>query len=117
MNIRSEKIKNLITHEIMNLIILDKIKDPRITKFITITKITLSKDKHYAHIYITTDAEEKIKQNAVQGLNSAKGFIQKMIAKNLQLRYTPKLEFRIDKQEDESHTVDALLKQIADEKI
>ncbi len=115
MSIREERIKKSIEKEVMNLIVNGSIKDPRVPNLLTITKVTLSKDKHYSHIYITLTGTEQAKELAVKGLNNAKGFIQLNLADKLQLRYTPKIEFRLDKFEDKAELVDELLKQISDE--
>lgn len=112
MSIRDEKIKKSLEKEIMKLIVSGGIKDPRVPTLLTITKVTLSKDKHYSHIYITLDGGAEKKELAVKGLNNAKGFIQMHLAEQLQLRYTPKIEFRIDPFEEKATKVDELLKQI-----
>lgn len=115
MSIRDERIKKSIEKEVLNMIVNREIKDPRIPSLLTITKVTLSKDKHYSHIYITVKDSEEAKELAVKGLNSAKGFIQMRLADKLQLRYTPKVEFRLDKFEDKAEKVDEILNQISRE--
>lgn len=114
-NIRDEKIKRSIEKEVMSLIVSGGIKDPRVPIFLTITKITLSKDRHYSHIYITLNGNDAEKKLTVDGLNSAKGYIQAHLAKTLQLRFTPRIEFRIDMFEEKANHVDDLLKLIETE--
>lgn len=111
-SIKDERIKKGIEKEIMGLIV-NGIKDPRVPSLFTISKVTLSKDRHYSHIYITMNGTDEEKRLAIVGLNSAKGFIQMNLAEKLQLRYTPKLEFRLDKFDDEANRVDDILKQIS----
>lgn len=116
MKFKAERIKTLIKHEILNLIASGSISDPRIPAFITITKVTLSKDLHYSHIYYTTQAEEAKKKESEAGLNSAVGFIQKHLAQNLNLRFTPKLEFRYDVNEEKADQVDQLLTKLSQDR-
>ena len=52
---------------------------------------------------------------AVKGLNNAKGFIQAQLAEKLKLRFTPKIEFRIDPFEEKANRVDAILDMLAKE--
>lgn len=115
MGIRDEKIKRSIEKEIMKLIVSGAIKDPRVPTLLTITKITLSKDKHYSHIYFSLNGTKQAKDLAVKGLNNAKGFIQAQLAEKLKLRFTPKIEFRIDPFEEKANRVDAILDMLAKE--
>ncbi len=115
MSVRDEKIKKSIEKEIMNLIVSGGIKDPRVPTILSITKVTLSADKHYSHIYFNLNGSKNAKELACKGLNSAKGYIQAQLALKLQLRYTPKIEFRVDPFAEKSERVDAILKQISAE--
>lgn len=115
MGVRDEKIKRSIEKEIMKLIVSGAIKDPRVPILLTITKITLSKDKHYSHIYFSLNGTKQAKDLAVKGLNNAKGFIQAQLAEKLKLRFTPKIEFRIDPFEEKANRVDAILDMLAKE--
>lgn len=113
-----ERIKKIIQEEIMKIISARLIKDPRVPEFLTITKLTISKDLHYAHIYFTTfgnDSEKK--HTAIKGLNSACGFIQKIIAEKINLKYTPKLEFRYDEEEAQAYKVDKILDTLSKERL
>ena len=109
MGVRDEKIKRSIEKEIMKLIVSGAIKDPRVPTLLTITKVTLSADKHYSHIYFSLNGTKQAKELAVKGLNNAKGFIQAQLAEKLKLRFTPKIEFRIDPFEEKANRVDAIL--------
>lgn len=93
------------------------VKDPRVPKIMTITDISLSKDLHYCHLYFTMIGEEKDRKQAILGLNSAKGFFQKIISENLNIRFTPKIEFRYDEKEDEALRIDNIIENIAKERI
>ncbi len=115
MSFKEDRIIKMMKREIMTSVVNGEIKDKRIPSLFTITKVTLSKDKHYAHIYITLDGDETERKTAVIGLNSAKGFIQHILAEKLDLRFTPKLEFRYDNTAEKANSVDDILKRIAEE--
>ena len=115
MGVRDEKIKRSIEKEIMKLIVSGAIKDPRVPTLLTITKVTLSADKHYSHIYFSLNGTKQAKELAVKGLNNAKGFIQAQLAEKLKLRFTPKIEFRIDPFEEKANRVDAILDMLSKE--
>jgi ribosome-binding factor A len=113
---KQERIKTLITQEILNIISHGEVKDPRIPPIITISRITLSKDLHYCHIYFTMLNSETDKLKALHGLNSAAGFFQKMIGERLKLRFTPKMEFRFDEEEEKAYKIDKILSDLAKER-
>ena len=70
-------------------------KDPRISEgFINIVKIDIPQDGSSCRVYISSlNGLEKAKE-AVEGLNSAKGYIRKQIGGRLRLRYVPSLIFQ-----------------------
>lgn len=116
MKYKIERIKKLISQQIMKLITEKTLNDPRIPDFITITKLTLSKDLHYCHVYFSTLLESDNTNKIVDGLNNASGFIQKVIARNLGLKYTPKIEFRYDDNEQKAYQMDELLNKLSKER-
>ncbi len=76
-------------------IIFRDIKDPRIDMLVSITNVELSNDKSHAKIYVSTMDKEK-REQTVEGLNSAKGFIKRELGKILELRIMPELTFIAD---------------------
>jgi len=116
MKYKIERIKALITREIMSIIVKGEVKDPRIPKMFTITNITVSKDLHYCHIYFSMIGETNIK-TALDGLNSASPFFQKELGERLNFRFTPKIEFRYDEMEEKANNLDKIFKTIEKERI
>ncbi len=116
MKYRQERIKKLIIQEIMKAVTNGVIKDPRIPKIFTITHLTISKDYHYCHIYISMMGSNSEKKNAVIGLNSARGVLQAIIADNIKLRYTPLIEFRYDDKAEKAFNVDKILYKLEQER-
>ena len=49
-------------------------------------------------------------------LRLAAGFFQKIIGERLQLRFTPKIEFRYDEEEEKAFQLDKTLAQIENER-
>ena len=115
MKYKIERIKQMIKKEVMNTIAMGTVQDPRIPVVMTITRITVSKDLHYCHIYFTSYGDESSRRRAVEGLNSSSGLFQREIARNLKLRFTPQIEFRYDKEEEKALEVDKILYQVAQE--
>ncbi len=94
MGMRSERVEGQLRKEISK-ILLEDLKDPRIG-FVTITRIDLTGDLRYARIYFSILGDDKAKEEGLKGIKSAIGFIRKLIAERMKLRYVPELYFKLD---------------------
>ena len=56
--------------------------------------------------------DEKTKKRAMEGLNSAAGFIRREIGKRINLRYAPEFIFEEDNSIEHGSHIDKLLKNI-----
>lgn len=77
-------------------IIHDELKDPRIG-FVTLTEVKLSRDLHLARVYFSLLGTEKQLRDTQIALARSAGFIRKLLAKRMNLRYTPEVVFKLDK--------------------
>ena len=93
---RLAKLGEQIRGEIAQLISTQKIKDPRVSTFLTINRVEVAADLAYAKVYVSSFLPEGQILKGVAGLNSAAGFIQSSIAKKLTIRKFPKLTFIAD---------------------
>jgi ribosome-binding factor A len=75
--------------------ILYEMNDPRI-KLVTVTRAEVSGDLQHAKVYVSIMGTEKEQQLTLRGLRHATGFIQSKLAKRLQTRYTPIVQFILD---------------------
>jgi ribosome-binding factor A len=97
MDIRSRKLEELIKIKLSELL-LKGLKDPRLEHFITILQVRLSKDGRRARVVVSVIGSDEQKSEALQGLQSAHGFIQKRLSKELRVRYVPHLDFLLDRE-------------------
>jgi len=72
-------------------------------------------DLKNAKIYYRVMGDEKAVHLAGKGLERAKGFMRSHLAKSLNLRYTPALQFFYDETADKADEVEKLLRDIAEE--
>jgi ribosome-binding factor A len=100
---RRERLGVLIQEKIAAMIVSGKIKDPRVGPFLSITRVDVSPDLAWADVYVSaftealvTEGEGTKKSKAIAGLESAAGFIQSTLARELHTRLTPKLRFHRD---------------------
>ncbi|AEF81127.1 30S ribosome-binding factor RbfA [Leadbettera azotonutricia] len=93
---RTERIGRLMQEKIGALIVEGRIKDPRVNPFLSVTRVSVSRDLAWAEVYISTFKPEANLAKGVEGLQSAAGFIQSQLASLMKLRQTPRLRFHDD---------------------
>lgn len=77
--------------------LLRNVKDPRLQKsMLSITDVQTTSDLRYAQVYISGLSIENEKE-LMKGLKSASGYLRHELGASLDLRYTPELQFHIDK--------------------
>jgi ribosome-binding factor A len=93
---RTERIGRLIQQKIGSLILEGRVKDPRVSPFLSVTRVVVSRDLAYADVYISNIRENGNIPRGAEGLQSAAGFIQAELAASMRTRKTPKLRFHPD---------------------
>lgn len=95
-------------------IILNDIKDPRISPVTSVTHVEVTRDLRYAKMFISVMGTPKEREETLAGLNSAKGFIRKEMGQRVQMRYTPEPIFELDESLDEGMKISNILREIND---
>ncbi|MEA1959446.1 MAG: 30S ribosome-binding factor RbfA [Chloroflexota bacterium] len=95
MSRRTLRLNDLIQEELSDLI-RRNVKDPRLSCFLTVTRVDTSPDLRHAKIYISVMGSDEEKKNAMAGLESASGFLYRELKGRLSLRHTPQLVFHRD---------------------
>jgi ribosome-binding factor A len=91
---RSERVADLVRKEISEMLV-RTIKDPRIG-FVTITRVTVTDDCRSAKIYYSVVGSPDEREQSLEGLNSAKGYIRRELGHRMKLKYTPEIVFQFD---------------------
>lgn len=109
---RIEKVNQLIKREISNLLLFGEISDPRV-KMVTIQSVDTSKDLQHARVRfsVLTDNPDDVKE-AIKGLDASRGYIRRLIAGRVDLRYIPEIQFIFDKGVQYMAQVDQKLEEI-----
>lgn len=96
--IRKRRLEELIREEISRMITFGEIKDPRVSTFLSITRVEAAQDGSHARVWVSSldDSEVSI-DSAIAGLTHAAGFIQALLARRVRLRLTPVLTFVPDR--------------------
>lgn len=95
-DVRRKRVESLIRDMVGRLILTGEVKDPRVSTFVSVTRVESAKDMTTARIYVSSIESDDALKRAVKGLNNAAGFIQKSIGKGLRMRSTPRLKFYPD---------------------
>jgi ribosome-binding factor A len=101
-------------HQVIGDAISEGLKDPRIG-FLTVTDVRTSPDLRHARVYVSVlgangeDASEQEREDTLEGLRSAHGYLQGRVAAELHLKRTPALEFVYDDTTDRAFRVERLL--------
>lgn len=99
----SEEVKKAISVMLIN-----GIKDPRITSMISVTDVEVTNDLRYAFVYISILGGDK--EESLEGLNSARGYIRREVGRQVKLRYAPEIIFKIDDSIERGMYMDELIK-------
>lgn len=94
-SIKSTRINGEVKKELSNLISRE-IKDPRINPMTSVVSVDVATDLKTAKVYISVLGDEESKASTLLGLRSAASFMRGQLAKTLNLRNTPELNFIID---------------------
>ena len=93
---RTERLGHLIQEKIGALILDCKIKDPRVTSFLSITRVNVSRDLSFADVYVSNIRETANIERGAEGLQHAAGFIQSQLGAVMRIRKIPRLRFHAD---------------------
>lgn len=93
---RLDRLGEQIREEIAAMILGGRIKDPRVSTFLSINRVEVAGDLGFAKVYVSSFMDEHQTKQGVRGLESAAGFIQTTLSKKLRLRQFPHLSFIFD---------------------
>lgn len=99
-NFRSKRLEELIKEK-LSILLLKGLKDPRLETFITVLGVDLAKDGRTARVIVSVIGSEKEKKEALKGFESAKGYIQMRLGKEIRVKYIPHLFFLLDDKTEE----------------
>lgn len=103
--------------QVLGDVVTGELKDPRVG-FVTVTDVRTSADLRHARIYVSVlgqsggPSEDAQREETLDGLRSAHGYLQGRLATELRLKRTPTLQFEYDQTTDRALRVDELLSEI-----
>jgi ribosome-binding factor A len=88
-----------------------ELRDPRIG-FVTLTGVLVSPDLSHARIMVSVAGDQAEKDRALEGLQSAAGFLRSRAARALTTRIVPELHFELDRGLEHAARINELLDEI-----
>lgn len=87
-----------ITSDIRNVLseMLRELKDPRVSRLLSIVKIDVSGDLSYATVYVSAVEGYEATKESVKGLKNAAGYLRRELGNRMSLRKVPQLRFVAD---------------------
>jgi ribosome-binding factor A len=110
---RSHRVGDLM-REVISEMILRDLSDPRL-ETVTITEVEVTDDLKQARVFFSARGDQGREKSAVQGLESASGLIKRKLGRELRLRYTPELMFKVDHSFEYGSKIDRLIQNIKEE--
>ena len=107
---RAERLGELIKEE-FGMILQRDLKDPRVG-FVSVTAVEVSNDYSHVKVFVSVLGDEQTKHSAMEGLESAKGFIRAELGKRIRMRLTPELHIIPDHSMEQGSRIFELLDKI-----
>jgi ribosome-binding factor A len=112
---RTDRLNSLLK-EVISEVIKRDVRNPHVTELVTVTRVHISKDLHYAKVFISVIGTEQDKVETIDALNSAAGFIAVQSSQKVVMRYFPELTFKLDDSVEKHMRIEELLGKISKER-
>ncbi|MGL5641460.1 MAG: 30S ribosome-binding factor RbfA [Paraclostridium sp.] len=96
--------------KVVSTMLISGIKDYRINSLISVTDVEVTTDLSYAYVYVSILGGNK--ESSMAGLKNACGYIRKEVGKNVKLRHTPEIIFKIDDSIEKGMYMESLIKKV-----
>lgn len=105
---RPDRVAAAVREEIAT-ILAEGVKDPRVTGFVTVTGVEMSRDLVEANVFVSIFADEPERSETLEGLQAVAPTFRSRIGRALRLRLAPRLTFRLDESVARAARIETLL--------
>jgi ribosome-binding factor A len=99
---------NEAVREVLSDALTQDLKDPRVG-FVTVTAVETTSDLRHARVFVSVLGDAEVRDNTIDGLQSAHGYLQRKVADQLRLKHTPQLDFFEDDTARRADRIERLL--------
>jgi ribosome-binding factor A len=108
---RTDRLNSLLK-EVISEVILKNIRNPKISKFTSITAVKITPDLHYAKVDVSIIGAEEEKRQTIKELNKAAGFIATKASKKVVMHHFPALSFQLDNTVEKHMQIEKIIQEI-----
>jgi ribosome-binding factor A len=109
---RVSRIAALIKKEVSQILLHD-IKDDRVgSGMVSITDVEVSGDLQHAKIFVSIYGSEAAREETMEGLRSARGYVRSYLGQRIRLRRTPEIVFIQDRSLERGDQILSLINQV-----
>ena len=110
MSRRTDRVSDLLRAELSDLL-LREVHDPRV-KLASITEVDVTTDLRRAIVKVSVLGDDKQREETIEGLRHARGFLRTELSHRLRTRATPELVFELDRGAEHSQKISDLLESL-----
>ena len=92
------------------------VKDPRVSKLLSIVKVDVSGDLSYATVYVSAIEGYEQTVSSVKALKGAAGYLRRELGARLSLRKVPELRFVADDSIEQSANISRIIESFEENK-
>jgi len=112
--LRLRRINERLKEELA-LLLLYEVADPRV-RGATVTDVRVDRELAYADVFVSAVEGSERREEILEGLEHARGFLSRELARRVELRQFPRLRFHWDPTPERAERIEALLEQIRAER-
>jgi len=101
---RTQRVNELLRQEI-SLVLQHRLRDPRLSSLISVTRVDTAEDLRNATVHVSVLGSKAKKNDALDGLSSAAGYLRKELGDVLPLKHVPSLAFVLDESLDRGDAI------------
>ena len=106
---RTARVDELVRERVAEIV--REIKDPRVG-FLTVMDVQTSPDLRHARVYVSVLGDDAEKDETLEALRHASGWVQSRLGEGLRLKYIPRIHFVLDHTLEKAARLDELIQEM-----
>lgn len=110
---RVDRVAEAVREEVAAFLAKDA-KDPRITAFVTVTAVEMTRDLRHANVFVSVMGTDAERTETFEGLKSVAHHLRSHVGRALRLQFAPEIVFKLDQSVARAARIETLLASIKD---
>jgi ribosome-binding factor A len=110
---RVDRVAEAVREEVAAFLARDA-KDPRITAFVTVTAVEMTRDLRHANVFVSVMGGDEERAATFEGLKSVAHHLRSHVGRALRLQFAPEIVFKLDQSVARAARIETLLASIKD---